>query len=146
MARARKPSEAMQLRRDRFRRSGMIKSASRMIINVLRRRHAQGRRLVSKQCPRMSRSSGSPSAQSVTGVLIACSSPQPDQAVESICRQSSGWASHAYGPGLRVVAGGLTKRWSRLAITSCGMVSLLAASCSTFSLAVKHHFILYFYC
>jgi hypothetical protein len=28
---------------------------------------------------------------------------------------------------------GLTKRWSRLAITSCGMVRLLAASCSTFS-------------
>jgi hypothetical protein len=26
-----------------------------------------------------------------------------------------------------------TRRWSRLAITSCGMVSLLAASCSTFS-------------
>jgi hypothetical protein len=27
-----------------------------------------------------------------------------------------------------------TRRWSRLAIASCGMVSLLAASCSTFSL------------
>ena len=27
----------------------------------------------------------------------------------------------------------LTRRWSRLAIASCGMVSLLAASCSTFS-------------
>jgi hypothetical protein len=29
----------------------------------------------------------------------------------------------------------LTRRWSRLAITSCGMVRLLAASCSTFSFA-----------
>jgi len=28
-----------------------------------------------------------------------------------------------------------TRRWSRLAIASCGMVRLLAASCSTFSLA-----------
>jgi hypothetical protein len=28
----------------------------------------------------------------------------------------------------------LTKRWSRLAIASCGMARLLAASCSTFSL------------
>jgi len=30
---------------------------------------------------------------------------------------------------------GLTKRWSRLAIASCGMVKLLAASCSTCSFA-----------
>ena len=30
--------------------------------------------------------------------------------------------------------GCLTRRWSRLAMASCGMVHLLAASCSTFSL------------
>ena len=33
---------------------------------------------------------------------------------------------------------GLTKRWSRLAIASCGMVRLLAASCSTFSLGHEY--------
>ena len=32
---------------------------------------------------------------------------------------------------------GLTRRWSRLAIASCGMVSVLAASCSTLSFGVS---------
>ena len=81
-----------------------------------------------------------PSSRTINGILClpmkssgrACRGISLAQLLQRMARiQASDWK----GQRLAVVAGGLTRRWSRLAIASCGMVRLLAASCSTFSFA-----------